>query len=82
MLSEQEKAGLQKWLEQALADIMNHPSAWPFLKPVDAQEVSDYYLVIKDPIGMLSLPTFFFLAHIRYYSSYFANSVFVSQLST
>ncbi len=54
MCSDSERAALQKWLEQALADIMNHPSAWPFLKPVDATEVSDYYSVIKDPIGRQS----------------------------
>lgn len=34
-----------------MTDIMSHPSAWPFLKPVDPNEVPDYYEVIKNPIG-------------------------------
>ena len=29
--------------------------AWPFLEPVNADEVPDYYDVITDPIGRLVL---------------------------
>ena len=29
--------------------------AWPFLTPVDAVEVPNYYLIIKEPMGKLKL---------------------------
>lgn len=29
----------------------SHKSAWPFIDPVDANEVPDYYNVIKEPMG-------------------------------
>jgi len=28
-----------------------HKMGWPFLEPVDASEVPDYYIVIKEPMG-------------------------------
>lgn len=28
-----------------------HPNAWPFLNPVNGEEVVDYYEVIKRPMG-------------------------------
>lgn len=31
----------------------SHKSAWPFIDPVDASEVPDYYNVIKEPMGKL-----------------------------
>lgn len=31
----------------------SHKMAWPFLEPVDPNEVPDYYTVIKDPMGKL-----------------------------
>jgi hypothetical protein len=31
---------------------VSHPQAWAFLKPVNAEEVKDYYDVITDPMGM------------------------------
>lgn len=30
-----------------------HKSAWPFIDPVDASEVPDYYDIIKEPMGRL-----------------------------
>lgn len=41
-------------LQQVLDDLLNEPSAWPFLKPVDAALVHDYYNVITHPIGELN----------------------------
>lgn len=31
-----------------------HKCAWPFIDPVDANEVPDYYNVIKEPMGELN----------------------------
>jgi histone acetyltransferase len=38
-------------LQQVLNDLQNDASAWPFQKPVDAGVVTDYYSVIKTPMG-------------------------------
>ncbi|CRK99537.1 CLUMA_CG012856, isoform A [Clunio marinus] len=35
-----------------LKDIQCHKSAWPFIDPVDANEVPDYYNVIRDPMDL------------------------------
>ena len=32
--------------------LKTHKSAWPFMKPVDREDVSDYYEVIKDPVDL------------------------------
>jgi len=74
-MSEKEKAGLQKFLEQALSDIMNHPSAWPFLKPVDPNEVNDYYTVIKDPIDLQTIAERLAVKHY-----YIAKEIFFADL--
>lgn len=42
-------------MKRILTDLQNHPSAWPFLKPVNREEVVDYYDVIKKPMGWLIL---------------------------
>jgi hypothetical protein len=42
---------LQVVFRDVLRSIKEHPSAWPFLQPVDKNEVLDYYDVIRDPIG-------------------------------
>ncbi|KAF8635220.1 hypothetical protein AX17_003996 [Amanita inopinata Kibby_2008] len=38
------------FMERLLKDLRAHPQAWPFLSPVNAEDVPDYYDVIK--IGM------------------------------
>jgi hypothetical protein len=48
---------LQVVFRDVLRSIKEHPSAWPFLKPVDKNEVWDYYDIIRDPIG--TPPPFF-----------------------
>ena len=35
-----------------LNEMQNHQSAWPFQKPVDAEEVPDYYNVITEPMDL------------------------------
>lgn len=38
-------------LKSVLNSVKNHSTAWPFLKPVDKNEVPDYYDHIKYPMG-------------------------------
>jgi len=33
----------------------SHKSAWPFIDPVDASEVPDYFKVVKEPMGEFCL---------------------------
>ena len=35
-----------------LNDMQNHASSWPFIQPVDKDEVADYYEVIKEPMDL------------------------------
>ncbi|KAI0081351.1 Bromodomain-containing protein [Panus rudis PR-1116 ss-1] len=37
-------------MEKLLSDLQGHPLAWAFLQPVNAEEVPDYYEVIKKPM--------------------------------
>lgn len=43
-------------ISEVMRSILNiakeHKDAWPFLEPVDPTQVPDYYVIIKDPIGM------------------------------
>lgn len=32
-------------------EMRNYTHAWPFLEAVDAEEVADYYEIIKEPMG-------------------------------
>jgi hypothetical protein len=32
-------------------DMQNYTHAWPFLEPVNIDDVADYYDIIKDPMG-------------------------------
>lgn len=38
-----------------LSEMQNHPSAWPFAQPVNRDEVSDYYEVIKEPMDISTM---------------------------
>ncbi|KAK3299980.1 Bromodomain-containing protein [Chaetomium fimeti] len=40
-----------------LNDLQNHPSSWPFLTPVNKDEVLDYYEVIKEPMDLSTMET-------------------------
>ncbi|KAF2791992.1 histone acetyltransferase GCN5-like protein [Melanomma pulvis-pyrius CBS 109.77] len=42
-------------LRRFLYDIQNHKQAWPFLKPVDRDEVPDYYNVITSPMDLSTI---------------------------
>jgi histone acetyltransferase len=43
-------------MRQILMELNNHPAAWPFLNPVNVDEVTDYYDVIKEPMGERLVP--------------------------
>ncbi|KAK8095209.1 uncharacterized protein PG998_014433 [Apiospora kogelbergensis] len=38
-----------------LNDLQNHQSSWPFLNPVNKDDVSDYYDVIKEPMDLSTM---------------------------
>lgn len=38
-----------------LTEMQNHPSNWPFLQPVNREEVPDYYDVIKEPMDLSTM---------------------------
>ncbi|OWB63687.1 hypothetical protein B5S29_g4688 [[Candida] boidinii] len=38
-----------------LTDMQNHPSSWPFVNPVNKEEVPDYYEVIKEPMDLSTM---------------------------
>ena len=38
-------------MTRLLSDLQNHNMAWPFLKPVNMEDVTDYADVIKHPMG-------------------------------
>ncbi|GLB37571.1 putative bromo domain containing protein [Lyophyllum shimeji] len=42
-------------LERMLKELKGHPSAWPFLTPVNGDEVTDYYDVIKNPMDFSTM---------------------------
>lgn len=42
-------------IHHLLTSLQAHPSAWPFTKPIDPKEVTDYYQVIKNPMDFLTI---------------------------
>ena len=38
-------------MTRLLTDMQNQPTAWAFARPVNRDEVLDYYEVIKNPMG-------------------------------
>lgn len=42
-------------LLRLLADLLNHPAAWPFSNPVNSEDVHDYYDVIKEPMDLSTM---------------------------
>ena len=39
-------------MQQLLVSLQSHAQAWAFLQPVNGEEVTDYYDVIKKPMGI------------------------------
>lgn len=42
-------------LRRLYRSLLNHKMAWPFLKPVNAKEVTDYYTKIKEPMDLQTM---------------------------
>ena len=38
-------------MERLLSDLQQHRRSWAFLRPVDAEEVTDYYETVPEPMG-------------------------------
>ena len=49
------KTPLYNTMRRILSDMQADPQAWAFLQPVSAEDVPDYYTVIKNPMGKVSL---------------------------
>ena len=45
-------------MRRILSDMQADPQAWAFLQPVSAEDVPDYYTVIKNPMGRLYVVQF------------------------
>ncbi|OAQ57898.1 histone acetyltransferase GCN5 [Pochonia chlamydosporia 170] len=50
-------APIYSQLLRLLNDMANHNSAWPFLVPVDRDEVTDYYDIILEPMDLSTMET-------------------------
>lgn len=50
-----EGTGFQNSCIKALDQLVNHRCAWPFMTPVDKEEVPDYYDVIKNPMDFQTI---------------------------
>lgn len=46
---------LYEMLRPLLNELQSHPAAWPFVKPVDRDEVPSYYTVISTPMDLSTM---------------------------
>ncbi|KAJ1795397.1 histone acetyltransferase [Coemansia sp. RSA 1938] len=49
------RSKLNTWQINVASEMLVHPSAWPFQKPVDTLEVPDYHVVVKEPMDLMTL---------------------------
>ncbi|KAI8069549.1 hypothetical protein BC940DRAFT_296939 [Gongronella butleri] len=42
-------------MRHLVSELQSHASSWPFIEPVNAEEVTDYYEVITDPMDLTTL---------------------------
>ncbi|EDO17296.1 hypothetical protein Kpol_1062p3 [Vanderwaltozyma polyspora DSM 70294] len=42
-------------MQNILTELQNHAAAWPFLQPVNKEEVPDYYEFIKEPMDLSTM---------------------------
>lgn len=51
ILKQEDEPNLTTVFKSILNQVKNHHSSWPFVKPVDKNEVPDYYDYIPFPMG-------------------------------
>jgi histone acetyltransferase len=42
-------------MQMILTEMQNHPAAWPFVQPVNKEEVPDYYTVVQEPMDLSTM---------------------------
>lgn len=42
-------------MQMILTEMQNHAAAWPFLHPVNREEVPDYYTVVQEPMDLSTM---------------------------
>ena len=52
------QSSLNAYLTSLLTQLKNHSLVWPFEKPVNKDDVADYYDIVKDPMGTPSSSPF------------------------
>lgn len=53
--SEPKKNRLLEFMKSILSELQSHAAAWPFMEPVNASEVADYYDVVKTPMDLSTI---------------------------
>lgn len=49
------KSPYHKFMTSLFFELEIHPSAWPFVSPVNKEEVTDYYEIIKNPMDLSTI---------------------------
>lgn len=42
-------------MQMILTEMQNHAAAWPFVQPVNKDEVPDYYTVVQEPMDLSTM---------------------------
>src|SRR5579859_3319124 len=42
-------------MQMILTEMQNHAAAWPFVQPVNKEEVPDYYAVVQEPMDLSTM---------------------------
>jgi histone acetyltransferase len=42
-------------MQMILTEMQNHAAAWPFVQPVNKEEVPDYYTVVQEPMDLSTM---------------------------
>lgn len=46
------RENLHRFMKGVHVSVLDHPDGWPFAEPVDGEEVSDYYDIVKEPVDL------------------------------